>query len=335
MPLLPYCEDGIPLLDIALVMNFYFIDGFKHEVRERVIACVEEYNRVAGSHLRHWSCKAGDGKGRWKRFSAESIQSTARLTLEDNGSLVHFLFAGGDIVESASPFSIDCNLISEWMQKKKGAQSFIRFRLPWTWFSNNEGDFPSFFNKFASTLQPRYGFGGVGFALSADSSEASEMSPAVYRLAQTQPFLIVENGYYDAKYLSHGIREGNFLTALDDDWAARLGGLDAIEAALGPEFIVRHYRNGLTIQAGTEPNPGGTSIYQTVPDAELDPGTTVKPLPIPNAAERYPLYHRLNQVLKPIRVPPDKFTGSLQRDSPDPTAFFDHAKSIEWMNRFD
>lgn len=334
MPLLPYCEDGIPLLDIALVMNFYFIDGFKYEVRERVIACLREYNRITDSQLRHWSCNVGDGKGRWKRYSSDATQSTAHAVLENNLP-VHFLFYGGDHLESASPFSVDCNLVPEWEQEKWFAQSFIRFRLPWTWFATNESDFPSFFHKFASTLQPRYGFGGVGFALSADSSEASEMSPAVYRLAQTQPFLIVENGYYDAEYLSQGIREGNFLTALDDDWAARLGGVDVIEAALGSEFIVRRYRNGLTIQAGTEPNPGGISIYQTVPDVGLDPGTTVKPLPIPNAAERYPLYHRLNQVLKPIRVPPDKFTGSLQRDSPNPTAFFDHAKSIEWMNRFD
>jgi hypothetical protein len=335
MPLLPYCEDGIPLLDIALVMNFYFIDGFKHEVRERVIACLEEYNRIAGSHLHHWTCVIGDGKGRWKRFKSDAIQSTARAVLEDNGLPVHFIFTGGEQLETATPFEIDCYLTPAWEEKQWQAQSFISFHLPWTWFADNEGDFPSFFHKIASTLQPRHGFGGVGFALSAGLNRAIKMSPAVYRLAQAQPFLIVENGAFDANYMFHGIREGNFLTALDDEWAGRLGGIDAIENALGPEFIIRRYRHGLTIQAGTEPNPGGTSIYQPIPDVKLDPSKAVDPLPIPNAAKRYPLYHRLNQVLKPIRVSPDKFPDTLQYDSPDPTAFFDRAKTIAWMKRFD
>lgn len=334
MPLLPHCEDGIPLLDFALVMNFYFIDGFKHEVRERVIDCLKEYDRLAGSHLRHWSCKVGDGKGRWKRFTLEAIQSTAQSVLNDDGSLVHFLFAGGEQLESASPFSVDCNLAAEWMQHKYGAQSFIRFRLPWTWFATHEGDFPSLFHKLASTLRPRHGFGGLGFALSASLNRAIKMSPAVYHIAHMQPCLIVENGAFDADYLHYGIREGNFLTALDDDWAGRVGGADAIAAALGPDFIVRRYTNGLTIQAGTEPTQGGASIYKPAPDypPTEDSAATWQPL---DAATRYPLYHRLNQVLKPIRIPPDKFPDTLQYDSPDPSAFFDSATTIDWFNRFD
>ena len=92
----------------------------------------------------------------------------------------------------------------------------------------------------------------------------------------------------------------------------------------------------MTIQAGDEPDPIGPSIHRAPP--EIDPDAVPPPHPplLPNAAQFYPLYHRLNTVLRPLRVSSEDFKGGLQSgQDAKGEPYFDHERSMAWMARFD
>jgi hypothetical protein len=338
----PVMVDDKPMLDLALVVNLFFRDGFRQERRRQVLACFNRYIELCGDQLRYAGLIIGDAKGRRLRYQPNFASIAADKILADTGSIVQCKVLGGDQLEVATPYFCYFVLNAQWEQEQQHAQDILRFTLPWNFFSTGSSTFPELFTWFAATLQPEHGFGGLGFALADDLYRRRLMEPLVYRLAVQAPFLIIENGYFEARHLSHGIREGNFLTALSDRWAGKLGGSAAIEAALVPGFTLRRYAGGLTIQAGDEPNPYGPSIYQpgklTVRD-ESDDTLKISPLTLPpqaDAAALYPLYRRLNKVLKPIRVTPENYQTRLQ-SNPEAGGepIFDRARSHQWLARFD
>ena len=338
----PVMIDDEPMLDLALVVTLFFRDGFRQEKRRQVLACFNRYIELCSDHLHYAGLIIGDGKGRWVRYRPDFASNAADKILANNGSIVQCTVMGGDQLEVATPYFCEFILPAQWEQEQQHAQGILHFTLPWNFFSTRSDRFPELFTWFAATLQPEHGFGGLGFAFADDLSDRRLMEPLVYRLAVQAPFLIIENGYFEAEYLSHGIREGNFLTALSDRWAGKLGGAAAIEAALGSGFTLRRYAGGLTIQAGDEPNPYGLSIYQpgplTVPD-DSDDTLKISPLKLPpqaDAAALYPLYRRLNKVLKPIRVTPEHYQTRLQSNpEAGDEPIFDRARSHQWLARFD
>ncbi|MBU2852086.1 MULTISPECIES: type VI immunity family protein [Acidithiobacillus] len=333
MSALPYVQDGVPMLDFALVANFFFSNGMSLDKRQRVSTCMEQYIELCGDNLRHSLCIVGDRRGRWSRYRPSSKESIAKKLVEHLNSTVHFDLIGGEELEVATPYSVYGYV------DRTAPGNFFQFRLPWDWFAHHPGNFPDLFRQFTQTLQPDYGFGGLGFTY-AEFNIKRKMERLVYLIAQAVPALVVENDYYEAEYFLDGIREGNFMTALSYQWVDKLGGADQIQSALGPEFTVLRTESGITIQAGDEPNPLGASIYKKAPPLPSDAEMAIlrenlPTLPHLDAAAAYPLYHRLNQVLKPIRVTPEMYTRKLQSGEYFKRNFFDKESTQKWFSRFD
>ena len=333
MSALPYVQDGVPMLDFALVANFFFSNGMSPDKRQRVSTCMERYIDLCGDNLRHCSCIVGDGKGRWSRYRPSCKTSIPKKLKEHLHSTIDFNLIGGEKLEEATPYSVNGYV------DRTAPGNFFQFLLPWDWFASHPGTYPDVFREFTQILQPDYGFGGLGFTY-AEFNYRRKMERLIYLIAQAVPALLVEDGYFEAEYFTNGIREGNFMTALSYQWVDKLGGADQIQADLGPEFTVICGESGITIQAGDEPNPLGASIYKKAPPLPTDEEMAIlrenlPSLPHLDAAKAYPLYHRLNQVLKPIRVTPEMYTDTIQSGQYFKRNFFDKESTQKWISRFD
>ena len=338
MSLLPIVENGIPLLDVALTSTLYFSDGHTPRTRNGVIALAKEYAALCEGNLRHWYCSAdADERVRYGAFDYQTI-STVAATLQGAHAMAPWELGvgGGKEMEEATPFLMMCMGRGSW-QQDMGQQGVVQFRLPWTWYATHESSFFDLFHRACTLLRPNYGFGGLGFAYSTDQDRRHRMIKDMYVIANAVPALVVEDFVFGSSELTKGIREGNWLTALSDAWLAKLGGGDEVARALGPDFTCRSFEGGMTIQAGAEPNPIGPSILKPAPpdppaepEDEIDHGVAQR-----DAASLYPLYHRLNQVLKPIRVSAADFKWGLQSNEYEKKDYFDHERTMRWMARFD
>ena len=346
MKLLPYSEEGVPLLDFALIGSFFFRDGHTVERRKLLLACLERYVELCGDQLRHYAVKIGDERNKWKAYRPDAVSVISRKFINDDGSTGYFRLTGGEELEIATPYFCHAIVAPQWKQERLHEQSFFQFRLPFDWYAYHSGNFPDLFRWFAATLQVNSGFGGLGFAVADDRNRQLAVENLIYHLAEAIPCLVVDKGYYESDFLSKGLREGNFMTAMADEWAEKLGGADKIAADLGYEFTVMRNSSGITIQAGTEPNPLGPSIYKPfprlpdMPEAEklreLEEQLSA-PMPPTDPVTAYPLYHKLNQVLKPIRVKPEDYEWGLQNGQLlwRGEAFFDKPRTYAWFARFD
>ena len=346
MKLLPYSEEGVPLLDFALIGSFFFRDGHTVERRKLLLACLERYVELCGDQLRHYAVNVGDGRTKWKAYRPDAASVISRKFIHDEGSTGYFRLTGGEELEIATPYFCHAIVAPESKQERLHGQSFFQFRLPFDWFASHPGNFPDLFRWFAATLQVNSGFGGLGFAVADDRNRQLAVENLIYHLAEAIPCLVVDKGYYESRFLSKGLREGNFMTAMADEWAEKLGGADKIAADLGYEFTVMRNSSGITIQAGNEPNPLGPSIYRPfprlpdMPEEEKLRGLEEQlsaPIPPTDPVTAYPLYHKLNQVLKPIRVKPEDYEWGLQNGQLlwRGEAFFDKPRTYAWFARFD
>ncbi|QQD73630.1 hypothetical protein H2515_05085 [Acidithiobacillus ferrivorans] len=104
MKLLPYSEEGVPLLDFALIGSFFFRDGHTVERRKLLLACLERYVELCGDQLRHYAVKIGDGRTKWKAYRPDAVSVISRKFLKDEGSTGYFRLTGGEELEIATPY---------------------------------------------------------------------------------------------------------------------------------------------------------------------------------------------------------------------------------------
>jgi hypothetical protein len=103
----------------------------------------------------------------------------------------------------------------------------------------------------------------------------------------------------------NGIKRINWLTFLDRDYCDRLGGEESLRAVLGEGISVYSLENGVLIQAGAYPLLGDT-----------------------NRQEDLPYYHRVGQVMAPIR---SRTHPALIREGKIPSAEL----TEKWLGWFD
>ena len=115
-------------------------------------------------------------------------------------------------------------------------------------------------------LRPVSGYAGIGIVSCADYAIAARYSPIEYELAQRFPALEIDDPAEHTIWLPRGeggIKSVNWLTVVGDRFLARLGGVDAVcaaIAALDDRYVVHRFEGGVLIQAGPRPELGAVEL---------------------------------------------------------------------------
>lgn len=300
--------DGRVVIRAALLATVYVLDPYTREVREAFASCCEDYFAHCGQHLR-WAMDPEPGY--MERFGS-SKGSRPGAWLPDLGEENEFnlLYHGAEDERGASPFFLEA--LGD--QRRPFEQlGYLRLAFPMFWFVEHSGSLVDVLLQLCRKLKPVSGYGGFGVIESHDRSISQRYAPKVYQLAQRFPGLEVDYPTGHSLWQLQGgggIKGVNWLTVVGDRWLARLGGADAVQAALASldtRFVLHRFEGGIIIQAGQRPEMG---------DAERN----VWPA----------LYVKLAKYLKPIRITehrPFQQGGAGLR--------FDKERSEAWLRRFD
>jgi hypothetical protein len=129
-------------------------------------------------------------------------------------------------------------------------------------------------------LKPYHGYGGIFLMQSPDSVVSQNSAKSIAAFAMRYPGLEIDAPISHSLATVDGIKDGNWLTVLSLPFVATLGGSERLRAQLGDAFTLAEYGDGVLIVAGVCPEVGDR-----------------------NRNEETPLYKKLAQVLRPIRIP--------------------------------
>jgi len=304
---LRYTDDEGVVLQVALFATLYIEDTYKREVRQAIGACCDDYFQRCGQHLR-WALhpdtrlmeRFGEGKGSSQGAWLPELGEDESFCLNYHSGTWHL---------GAAAFSL---LAVGFEQRPYTKLGYLRFSFPVLWLSKHPAALPELLLDFCRRLKPISGYGGIGMNECADYGLASRYAPIEYEVAQRFPGFEAESTGGHGIWLGKGdgIKGVNWLTVVGDRFLARLGGADAVQAALvalDSGFIVHRFDGGVMIQAGPRPELG---------DA---------------AQNEYPvLYVKLAKYLQPIRV---TTAGSIHLKGAGER--FDRERSDAWLRRFD
>ena len=299
-------EDGV-VLQVALFATVYIEDTYKREVRQAIGACCDDYFRRCGQQLR-WALdpdedhmeRFGEGKGSRPGAWLPELGEDEGFSLNYHSGTWHL---------GAAAFSLEAHGFPRRPFTELG---YLRFSFPVLSLAEHPGALPEMLLDFCRRLKPVSGYGGIGMNDCADYGLAARYEPIEYEVAQRFPGFEAESTSGHGIWLGKGdgIKGANWLTVVGDRFLARLGGADAVQAALvalDSRFLVHRFDGGVMIQAGPRPELG---------DA---------------AQDEYPvLYVKLAKYLRPIRVTTAgsmHFRGTGER--------FDKERSNAWLRRFD
>lgn len=183
-----------------------------------------------------------------------------------------------------------------------GTLCSLRAAFPVEAFREDPARFVTLVQELAAMVPVFHGY--AGYSLSQSMVRIAAQANEPYLIAAAGHFLGVEVEDDSGTRLSctNAIKGVNWLTMIDDSLVKRLGGQQAIVAQLGEEIAVVNMPWGLLIQAGPMPELG-----------------------VVNAGQTLPLYRRVNQVLRPVRVAVHMDFG----------VEFEAARTRNWMTRFD
>lgn len=261
---------------VGLLATFYFLDGNTPEVRETVAKALDRYSGAAGDKL-VWG--ADPFTGTPKRIAGTDIANPRSWMnrigpKEDMEIVLH----GAKDKRDASPYTVEALVHA----RLPTDLSYFSFALPFEWLSSQPvRSFVQLVLDMCEILAPRHGYAGLGVVPHVDLSRDSAEFAPILALASRFSGLEVDLPWSHVLYLEQEdrIKGVNWITILGDSMVERLGGLDALRAALGPGIDVHPFKQGIAIQAGPRPLFGDV-----------------------NRQEPMPLHRRVAQVLKPIRI---------------------------------
>lgn len=293
-------DKGRVVVQVGLRATLYFPNAHLPRTREAVLVCVDRLESLFGQHLR-WVAHPKSGK-MYPRGSSRVPSLRDWVSQRASNQAWEFHTQGGEQPEAASHFMIEAFGPPDW-EREPG---YLTFALPLTWFADHEGSLPDLVLELCGHLSPVHGYGGLGLMESFDMGVESNFQPAVYAIARRFPGLEVDRPSSHSRYLRDAIKGVNWLTLVGEPFLPRLGGLSALEAALGADIEVKKYPGGVLIQAGPRPRMGDANDCR---------------IPEP--------YRRVARALRPIRV---ESVGSLHNAG---TSRFTAETSDEWLRRFD
>ena len=337
---------GRVLTDLALLFSFFFMDGHRRESQDRALAVFRNVVDFMGGELREqyrgWR-PVSDST--WQRIADKVYKSKAH-----DGWFFH-LHAGKQHLDADSLyFGARCPYHFDTLERRS---SDVSIGLPLDWYARHGGTPLDLFTQVCETLLPHQAYAGMGLALSPGVTESRAAEPVEYLFNKALPVLELDHAM-DMTYfpgnpkpegpymLSQGLRTPGWLTAVSDEWLESLGGREAVRAALQSPVTVHDYSQGLIIQAGPEPVPGGRSLSQVfdgrIPDdvrelAKQQPADPLAAFDV-DREELLAPFRPVARVLKPARVATlQKFHSGIAHDRNYP--HFDQAQTNAWLRRFD
>jgi hypothetical protein len=243
----PTDDEGRPLLDFAFYVTLFFENGHLPERRRAAYELLEDYWRRAGDRVR-WTTNVRTFE--WEPVSAQNAPAAWLAQQPEEPWKWNVCYHGGDAFDVASAVRFDA-LGIPYPERQL---SYVDAMLPATWFAEHPEDDPvALVLRWAAALRPLHGTAGLAIATPLDSKRQGAVARRVRAVAERLPGLEVDYALSHSLYLQRGIKSANWLTCLDDALLDRLGGADALRAALPAGLRLLGYPGGAVLQAGSQP----------------------------------------------------------------------------------
>lgn len=292
------------VLQVGLVGVFFLDKAYQR--RDVIAQALELYAQHYGDKLK-WGCFGESMKKRnWDAgvreqclYHVRSESPMEYINFFWSSSAVGYGYVGDYVIDAMSP--------AGWYEDVHKPLSYLRFYLPVEELSSDNALESSLLLPLCNLLRPLHGYFGLGLQSCHDHEDYQHVE---YELAQEFRAIDVGHSIVGNNLFRTGFKSVNWYTILDQQWIDKLGGADAIRIQLPDERIaLLPYSHGLVIRAGEWPELGWIE-KTSYPD----------------------LYVKVNEVLKPVRVP--KLQG-LHYGSVAGEIRFDERTSNEWVRRFD
>ncbi len=286
--------------------TFFFADAHLPAVREAICVCFEHYQQAANPALT-WLFREEPPEGPSKMAISKAKPLKTMLAAMDEEDPVSFHYTSGKEAHDAGPWEFQVVGIPAWQVKMGGwGLCGLQFSVPLLFVEENPQAFVELFVDCARRLRAAHGYAGHRLVLSALRHLENQAFEA---------FLTSKLRGFDAGNLvagavnAHlGIKTVGWLTAINRDYLAKIGGESAVRSQLPMDwFRLLDYDNGVIIQAG--PSPEAAPV-----DAPL-PARMVLP----------------NMILQPIRTP----TVRLQYAAANTEPRLIGLAAEQWLTRFD
>lgn len=292
----------------AIRATFFFQNAHTKETREGICQCFDAFAVHTKDHLRWlWREEQPSGPNCQPFDKAKPIRKLMDELREDD--VVAFYYTGGEQRDDASDWQFEVFGLRGWQGKMGGwGCSALVIHLPIVYTREHPLALPQLVKDCAGFLQADHGYGGYGIALSVSGIERNE--PIEAQLAGMINGFDAGSPIRIADRMADGIKTVSWLTLINSERVAEVGGVSGIRTMLPPDwFALYDYGDGLVIQAGPEP--------QLAPVAEQ-----------PKPAS----YVLVNELLKPLRVPE---IGALHSGSRRGEPRLLGWSAEQWMARFD
>ena len=293
-------NDGRVVCCVGLIATFYFLDGDRPEVRERVVRAYETYQKAIGDKL-IWG--ADPKTHRPKKLAGTQIANVrswvSRIAPGDD---LEFVYHGGKDKNDANAYMTKALVQVE----TEGELSYFTFGVPLAWLvPHSLQGFVKLVLEVSEILRPEHGYAGFGIIDHVASSSNSDMA-VVTGFAKRFSGLEIDDPGSHSIYLSNtpAIKGVNWLTVLGQSWLDKLGGETAVIAELGEGPTLHPFDGGAIVQAGPRPLLGDR-----------------------NQNEPMVAYRQVAKALKPIR---SNYISSIA------SAYgFNKEQTTQWLQRFD
>ncbi|HEX7637606.1 MAG TPA: type VI immunity family protein [Burkholderiaceae bacterium] len=260
--------DGLPMARLGLRAALYFDNGYEPALRRSLMTIIEQYVTFTGGRIRAYQ-RGGDRR-------RQAASTAAPIDLTPMRAAVDVEGAEFGIELSAEP---DIAVASHWSMVTVASDTgYLLLHFPVAAFEGAAPhSFRHLFQKWCAELQVTHAYAGLGLALPVGGRS---MHAA---LRNSAPFLTRCIGL-DADYPSttaswcrNGIRTVNWLTAINADWLAKVGGEATVLRVAGPEVQAMPYARGSIFVAGSSPQLGDVQS-NSFPNAFASLGRAVAPL---------------------------------------------------------
>lgn len=188
----------------------------------------------------------------------------------------------------------------------KHASGALRLILPTSFIADDPGALVRLMLSLVRNFEFASGHAGYAVNWYETGTNANEARQEMYMISRRYLGVDLPCLLQTLHAIEDGIKCANWLTLINDEDCATLGGIDRVCDKLGPDIPVFELDNGILLQAGPRPNLGDKNRHETLPH-----------------------YRKVGRLLSPVRAsshPPFLMRNPLIEDE---------EATQEWLGRFD
>lgn len=298
-------KDGQPAVNLGLIITVFFKDGHTHEMRQKMVECVDRFYTEFKPHLKkqvthNW---VGITENNYKKYRQEIIDSSPE-------EIIDWYLTSAEKNFIAPDYEI--SLLGQRVFHNDNDRSVIKLIFPFSLLKEPEGKkrYQNWLLWLCDTFSVESGYAGLSFIL---PREFHRMFPHEYSLAQRFSGVMVDSiGTLEGGGAVIGLKGASWYTILGTPWLEKLSGAEKLKNRLAstPEISLLPYNNGVILKAGELPPALGEMKTEGLP----------------------PLLVKVNQLIKPVRFNDSR---SLHFYSEYKDFQFDKESTMKWYRRFD